>query len=279
MYLLKKFFIALPDLAQIFCGGSNFKRALLLLQLWYFALTRKTILRGKSMKFILKFLDKSFVIYIESMVDIAVLQEVFLLEEYDWELTTSPKTIIDLGAHFGDTALYYHLKYPEARIYAVEPAPETFKRLLKNVGSISNITPIQAGISNRDGFAELNIGESSIGNSFQNRSDDGGVVSVPVYTLRTLLNMQGIARADLVKFDIEGAEEMMFSSADPAELATAYIGEIHEDLISIDKETFISYFNEFNVNKENLENTQRFIIKAEKRINNQVLSAHSEHAE
>lgn len=255
----------MPELARIFSGDSKIKRVLLLLKFWYFSITRKTFLRGRQMRFDLMFLNKSFNLYIESMVDIAVLQEVFLLKEYEWELRISPKIIIDLGAHFGDTAIYYHLRYPEALIYAVEPAPETFKRLLENVKSIPSIIPIHAGIANLNGSAKLSIGKSSIGNSFSMRSNEEKMVSVPVYTLRTLLDIQGIKRADLIKFDIEGAEEFLFITDEARNLSEAYIGEVHSDLISIKPEIFLSKFKDFEISKEDLSNTQRFIIKAIKR--------------
>jgi len=218
------------------------------------------------MKFTFFYLCKKFNIYIESIVDLAALKEVFLLEEYSWMPIEQPKVIIDLGAHFGDTALYYHLKYPNAHIYAVEPAPETFKRLCMNVKLIPNITPIHAGVADRNGFANLNIVPSSLGNSFKVRADTQSSVSVPVRTLSTLLQMCDTDRADIIKFDIEGAEEMLFITNNPKEFADAYIGEVHEDLISATPEVFISRFKDFKITKEQLPNTKRFILKAVKKI-------------
>ena len=125
MYVL---FILIPKLANVFSGESFFIKTKLLFQFWHFALTRKTFLRGREMRFHLVYFGKPFNIYIESIVDLAVLKEVFILEEYKWDIIKDPKIIVDLGAHFGDTTLYYHLKYPQAHIYAVEPAPELQRR-------------------------------------------------------------------------------------------------------------------------------------------------------
>jgi FkbM family methyltransferase len=267
MHVFTILFTVIPGLSEAFSNGSLHKKISLLFQFLFFALTRKTFLRGKAKKFNFTYLGKSFCLHIESIVDLAALSEVFLLEEYSWVPFENPKVIIDLGAHFGDTALYYHFKYPDAHIYAVEPAPETYKRLCKNVANISQITPIQAGVSDKDGFAELHILASSLGNSFKKRPDMQSSISVPVYTLQTLLQMCNINRADIIKFDIEGAEEMLFINADPSVFADAYIGEVHGDLISVTAESFVSKFKDFNIEKEILSNSERFILKAIKKNN------------
>lgn len=214
------------------------------------------------MKFLFHYRGQEIAMHIESIVDLAALHEVFVLEEYDWELSFSPKIILDLGAHFGDTALYYHLRYPDAQIFAIEPAPETFKRLEKNVSSIKNITAIQAGISEKDGFADLYIMPSSLGSSLKERKGTKNTVRVPVYTLDSLLKTCKISRADLIKFDIEGAEESLFVTGQPENFARAYIGEVHADLISVDKNVFISQFAGFKMQTEDLSSTSRCIIKA-----------------
>ncbi len=259
MYIL---FILVPKLAQIFSGNSIFYRAYLVLTLWYFALTRKFIFGHRKMKLVLNFAGRQFTVYVESIVDLAALKEVFLLEEYNWMPTKNPKVIIDLGAHYGDTALYYHAKYPEAQIYAIEPAPDTFKRLVENTRDIENITAIQGGLGEHDGVATLHIVPSSLGNSLKQRTDSTNGVQVPIYTLQTILGMCNTTCADLIKFDIEGAEEFLFVSGEPNQFSHAYIGEVHTDLISITPETFIQHFQNFMIEKESLSNPKRFIIKA-----------------
>lgn len=214
------------------------------------------------MKLSLFFAGKPFTLFLSHVTDLAVLHEVFFLKEYEWELRNTPATIVDLGAHWGDSSIYYHLIYPNAIIYAVEPAPDTYAQLVKNVSNIPNIVPIQAGVANFTGTAELNISSSSFGNSFQARPDTQKVVTVPVYTMRDLFSKLGITHADLVKFDIEGGEENLFVTYSPEEFAGAYIGEVHEDLISIDSNEFVSLFSDFEAEKIGLSNPRRFVLKA-----------------
>src|SRR5665213_1362795 len=46
--------------------------------------------------------------------------------EYYFPLDEEPKVILDIGGHIGDSAIYYALKYPKARIYTVEPVRANF---------------------------------------------------------------------------------------------------------------------------------------------------------
>lgn len=264
MHAVKIFFILIPKLSHLF-GYSNRETLFLLFQFWYFAVSRKTFFRGKEMQFTLCYKGKKFQLWIESIVDLAVLDEVFLKEEYSWELQSPPKFIIDLGAHFGDTALYYHFTYPEATIFAIEPAPETYARLCKNVRAIPSIVPVQVAVSDTNGFADLHVSASSIGASFSTRTDSAQVVSVPMCTLRSLLVQQGIERVDLIKFDIEGAEELLFVHDSPETFSDAYIGEVHGDLMKQSCEEFVSSFIKYTVQTEPMKNTQRFIVTCVKK--------------
>ena len=193
--------------------------------------------------------------------DIAVLREIYLDKEYDWCPIVDPKVIIDLGAHFGDTTLYYHTRFPNARIIAVEPAPESYERLLKNTQNIKNIIPVQAAVTDIDGEITLNLMSSSLGNSLSTRSHTTSSVRVPAMTLRTLLDKQQINFVDLLKFDIEGAEFTIFGSPNNTQNIKALIGEVHEDLGGDTIQKFKSLFTERVVETEQLQNKKRFITR------------------
>lgn len=259
-------FNLIPKLSDIFSNNSFSKRVSLTLRLIYFVFTRKFFLKERPMRFDFFFLGKPFTVFVHSNVELAGLYEVFVLEEYSWHIGPSPKIIVDLGAHIGDTALYYHLVYPEALIYAIEPAPDTFLKLKQNVSGIPSITPIQAGLSDKDGSATLHMVPSSLGNSFFDRDGEVGSVTVPVYTLATLLQKCHTKRADIIKFDIEGGEANLFVTGTPSDFSNHYIGEVHLDLISLSSEDFLYPFEEnFLIERENLSNKNRFILRASRK--------------
>src|SRR5262245_54333406 len=64
--------------------------------------------------------------------DGAVFHKVFIENEYDLALAQDPSIIVDAGANVGMTAVYFALRYPNARIIAIEPESENFGILKSN---------------------------------------------------------------------------------------------------------------------------------------------------
>jgi hypothetical protein len=63
--------------------------------------------------------------------DMDVFQQIFVNEEYEFSLDTDPAVIIDAGANIGLASIYYSIKYPKAKIIAIEPELSNYE-LLKN---------------------------------------------------------------------------------------------------------------------------------------------------
>ncbi len=114
----------------------------------------------------------------------------------------------DIGANFG----YYSLALAAAldrqcRVYAFEPNPKTYARLLCHIewnGLKDVILPFPLGLSDREGTASLiersdNSGASRIG-------DDLPGIAVELTTLDAFCAGQGIERLDAIKIDVEGLE-------------------------------------------------------------------------
>ncbi len=53
--------------------------------------------------------------------DVAVLRKVFLESEYELPFTIPVRTVVDAGAHIGAATVFYHYRFPDARILAIEP--------------------------------------------------------------------------------------------------------------------------------------------------------------
>ena len=195
--------------------------------------------------------------------DIAVLREVYIDKEYQWYPIIKPQVILDLGAHYGDTTLYYNALFPDAKIYAVEPSPENFERLNTHVKNIHNIIPLQFAIGSTNDTVELSVGNEPFGHSTVNTRYVASKTIVNQITLNKVFDDYKIEKADLIKFDIEGAEFSLFESINPKVFSKAYIGEIHLDLVdypSLDK--FTKLFNGAEVSVEEISKDRRYIIKA-----------------
>jgi len=137
---------------------------------------------------------------------------------------------LDIGAHIGyHTRLLARLTGAEGRVIALEPHPVTHRALRHNTRDLPNVTALQLAASEAEGSAELHdyLMMSASGSlhydealAHQQRARMGAGDVAPRgagdfepqrYRVRTVaiddcLTELGIARVDIVKMDIEGAE-------------------------------------------------------------------------
>jgi FkbM family methyltransferase len=194
--------------------------------------------------------------------DCAVFQEVFVQEEYVLLTPHAPRIIVDLGSNVGMTVLFWKLKYPDARVIAVEPDPQTFAKLVRTAKQYPDVSCYQCAISDHDGEAVLySYPRESFSSALTNRRDGGIETMVPSYTLDSFRSHTGLAAIDVLKYDVEGAEELIF--AQPSSLAGIHycVGEVHEDLMSLDANAFVAKFNAFKVSTKKL-TPSRFLLHA-----------------
>lgn len=143
--------------------------------------------------------------------DIAVFNQVFLVEEYKVPLKESPRFIIDCGANIGVTTFFFRLRYPEALIVAVEPEDSNFTMLKRNTSKLKNIECLQAGIWNRSTFLRVeNSGVEKWEFTFQETdSKDGAIEAI---SITSILQQFSRMEIDILKMDIEGSEREVFAS-------------------------------------------------------------------
>jgi FkbM family methyltransferase len=158
--------------------------------------------------------------------DFEVMEQIFVHRAYDFgawpshcamiertyrELLERGKVpvIVDCGANIGCATIWFALRFPRAIVYAVEPEPQTFMTLGRNVSAYVNVTPIEAGISDR--ITRLSLrnpdGEPWACQTVDDEQGLIGTVTVP-YLLDRLPNCAPL----IVKVDIEGYETSLFGS-------------------------------------------------------------------
>lgn len=138
----------------------------------------------------------------------------------------SPRTIVDAGAHIGMASILFALKYPKARIVAIEPEPSNFARLVRNVTPYKMITPIQAALWREDG--EVTLGPSTAHPKGAFQIVDNGRQRVRAITMDTVMREAGIDSIDLLKMDIEGAEVEVFESCPWIKKVQVLAIELHD---------------------------------------------------
>jgi FkbM family methyltransferase len=139
-----------------------------------------------------------------------IFEEVFLLDEYDFQSAAEPRVIFDIGANVGYASVYFAEKYPGARIIAVEPEASNADLLKKNTAAYPNVTVVQAGIWNRQARLTL-VDADAKSSDFQLRECAPGEDGIEAVTVDHLMELAGTDHADIVKIDIEGGEKELFA--------------------------------------------------------------------
>jgi FkbM family methyltransferase len=155
--------------------------------------------------------------------DVAVVRQVFGNKDYEmgrnspieariWnrysEIAKLGKApiIVDAGANIGAASLWFHKKYPLAKVVAIEPEPGNLQILAKNAEGTERIIVLPAAIGATRGF--VSIKNATFGWAATTARSDNGV---QVVTMADAFKMvDGIPF--IAKIDIEGFENDLFQA-------------------------------------------------------------------
>jgi len=177
-----------------------------------------------------------------------VVRDVFVEEEYRLPSDDEPvRTIVDLGSHVGVSVLWFRALYPDAEIVAVEPHPETFRRLRANVGHLPRVHLVQAAVGSTDGPRSLFASDQSWAASLFPQSAHVHAEQVACRRLDGVLVELGLESIDVLKVDIEGAEHEVLSSFAGLGRVRTLICEYHRELNGMDAFGFIRLLEGFEL--------------------------------
>jgi FkbM family methyltransferase len=206
-----------------------------------------------------------FCLWMEDRTGLAAFEEVFIKGEYRLEPKGSAKVIVDAGANIGVASVFFLLTYPGARLFAVEANPALRPILEKNLAPYLFASVHTCALSDADGKIDFYVHpSSSLGSSVIPRAHGERLISVPACTLGTFMRAEHIEHIDILKFDIEGAEDRMLRGVDRKKI-TRYIGELHADLMRASIEEIQALFDGFTVRMEPLSG-KRYIMEATRKI-------------
>jgi FkbM family methyltransferase len=169
--------------------------------------------------------------------DWVALEEIALQQEYGFVTSLlhgkERPRVVDLGAHIGLFSLFVLGHFPSAVIHSVEASRETYEILRRNRKINEGLAweVHWAAMWDHDGEISFNDGEkASTGHHVDLSGTTGRRSNVPAISLSTLLKERVKSDVDLLKVDIEGAEEAVLCE-DPGLLRSvaALTAEIHPD--------------------------------------------------
>ena len=143
--------------------------------------------------------------------------------EFSWldRLLQPGMVFVDVGANMGLYSLFAARKVTvSGQVLAVEPSRREYEILEENVKSnaLKNVRLVKAAASDRQGTADLlvaplrNSGHNTLG-SFGYGTPVERTEQVPTERLDDIVQTAGLARVDVIKMDVEGAEMLALRGA------------------------------------------------------------------
>lgn len=143
-------------------------------------------------------------------------QEIFADEVYRFIPNNSRPYIIDGGANIGLSTLYFALRHPQSRIDAYEADPHIFQVLQQNIAAHrsqlqARIQLHQQALWHSDTQLTFHEEGALAGSVVGDFGRTGNTQTVPAINIGRLLQQ----RVDLLKLDIEGAENELLPTLKP----------------------------------------------------------------
>jgi FkbM family methyltransferase len=156
-------------------------------------------------------------------------QDIFVKRALAFDTTSTSPRILDCGANVGLASLFFHRLYPAARITAFEADPSLFGILDAN---------LKANGAGRVETRHAALWTSNGSLTFRSEGSDSGMIeslpgavagsntTVPSLRLRDVLAEGPV---DLLKLDIEGAEDAVLADCEPVlHHVKALVMDLHE---------------------------------------------------
>lgn len=147
-------------------------------------------------------------------------------------------TVVDIGANIGAFAvLAGSIVGPAGRVIAIEPMPDTFKRLQENLSlnGLTHVIPVGAAVDSRAGELTIHaVAKSALASAHMSGPglSGGASVTVPCITLDAVFATHQLDYVHLLKIDCEGSEYGIFETLTPA--LAARIGQIAMEVHPVD---------------------------------------------
>jgi FkbM family methyltransferase len=160
--------------------------------------------------------------------DLMAFHAIFGRRQHAVDLGFVPRVVFDLGANVGYAAVDFALRYPGARVVAVEPERANVEMMRLNVAPYPQIDVVEAAVWPRPGTLVLEAAEvGEVG--FRVREVDASKDAVAAVTVPALMERAGVDAVDVVKIDIEGSEvELLTEEADWLGAVRAVVVEFHD---------------------------------------------------
>jgi len=141
--------------------------------------------------------------------------EVLINQEYRDVPPGNFETVVDLGANLGMFSMWIYER--TQRIYAIEASEANYRNLAQTVrvNDLNKIQPFHLAIAGKAGTRTL-VSDGDCGGYtiYMPPKPGASAQTVQAMTLNEFLDLNRIQRVDILKIDVEGAENEIFTADD-----------------------------------------------------------------
>jgi FkbM family methyltransferase len=143
-----------------------------------------------------------------------IFRQIIVEDEYRPLQGLSVGTVLDLGANIGLSSAWFLSNYPTSTIFAVEADADNCAMCRQNLAAYGERARVFHGAawSSRGPLNFHRGGYNSTNQVHEIGSGSTGDLQVQGWDVASLIEMSGFPEIDLLKMDVEGAEEAIFSA-------------------------------------------------------------------
>jgi FkbM family methyltransferase len=158
--------------------------------------------------------------------------DIFIDGALEYRADSAAPRILDCGGNLGLASLFLKRRFPSARITAYEADPALFSMLRANLDAngAADVETVHAALWTTNGRVTFQAEGSDSGMiGTLSGAVAGTAVDVPSLRLRDLIECDANGRIDLLKLDIEGAEDAVLADCEPVlHRVGAIVMDLHE---------------------------------------------------
>lgn len=171
---------------------------------------------------------------VRSPLDAWIVKETWVDQAYDIAGTPVEDgwTVLDIGAGIGDFSVRAAKASPSGLVFAFEPAADAFALLEENLAGngVKNVVAYREAIGAPGETASMEA-STTVRSRTVPAGSHGSRSPVPTVSLDDVFEKLGLASCDLLKMDVEGAEEriLLGASAETLLRVRHVVVEVHEE--------------------------------------------------
>jgi FkbM family methyltransferase len=133
------------------------------------------------------------------------------------------ETIFEVGAADGRDCNQYLELFPQAKLFAFEPVPDSFAKVAESCGNSSRLKAFNVALSNVPGKADFHLSNWSDASSLLKPQATGSTadkytasnksIQVAVDTIDSVCERENVSHINLLKMDAQGAELKILEGA------------------------------------------------------------------